>query len=122
MISHLLLVALGGAAGSVLRYGLSLLLNAAWPALGHYPLGTLTANVIGCFLLGLVLGWQARLSEGQVLLLATGLCGGLTTFSTLEAEAWAMGRLNLARAALYLALSLSLGLGAFVGGLSLARR
>ncbi len=122
MVSNLLLVALGGAAGSVLRYGLSLLLNAAWPALGHYPLGTLTANVVGCFLLGLVLGWQARLSESQLLLLATGLCGGLTTFSTLEAEAWAIGRLQWGRAALYLALSISLGLAALAGGLALARR
>jgi CrcB protein len=78
----LLLVAVGGAAGAVARYGLSELLPAA-P--GGLPVATLLTNLLGCLLLGLLVG---RYREHPVLrpLLGTGVLGGFTTFSTLALQ------------------------------------
>jgi fluoride exporter len=81
MFNNLLLVAAGGAAGSVLRYLLQLLLNAAFPA------GTLVANITGCFLIGLLWGYFAKTpDETGKLLLMTGFCGGFTTLSAFSHE------------------------------------
>jgi fluoride exporter len=79
---NLLLVALGGALGSVLRYGCSRLLNG--PA---FPFGTLAVNLIGSFLIGLL--WAAftkETDEPRRLLLIAGFCGGFTTFSAFSLE------------------------------------
>lgn len=76
-------MALGGATGSVLRYLTTLLSNRF---LGQaFPWGTLLANVIGCFIIGLL---AERLAQGHHLryLLITGFCGGYTTFSTFALE------------------------------------
>jgi fluoride exporter len=81
------LVGLGGLAGSVARYGLSLLaqrLSFEWPA------GTLAANLVGCFLIGAIAELAGRgdsLSPEARLLLATGFCGGFTTMSSFVYEA-----------------------------------
>ncbi len=82
----LLMVFLGGGLGSVLRYAISKYLNLL-PV--HIPLGTLTVNVLGSLLLGLFLGIALKggqLSNNLVLFLATGFCGGFTTFSTFAFE------------------------------------
>ena len=83
----LLAVGGGAACGAWMRWALGLWLNAALPQL---PLGTLAANVVGGYLVGLALAWFA-LSEGVPpelrLLVVTGFLGGLTTFSTFSAEA-----------------------------------
>jgi|SRR6476469_6054943 len=82
MLKNILLVAAGGAAGSALRYLLSLMIGNK-----SFPYATLTINIIGCFVIGLVLGYFSK--EDQLpwrLLLATGLCGGFTTFSAFSAE------------------------------------
>ena len=71
-----LLVALGGGAGASGRY----LLARYVPAYKGFPAATFAANVIGCFLLGLFTG--AALSTEMAALLATGFCGGLSTYST----------------------------------------
>lgn len=80
-------VGIGAALGAWARWGLGLWLNAMLPQL---PLGTLTANIVGGYLIGLALAWFA-LSEGVPpearLLIITGFLGGLTTFSTFSAEA-----------------------------------
>ena len=76
----------GASLGAVLRWVLGLRLNPLLPAL---PLGTLVANLLGGYAIGLVLGWLAQHPElpPQVrLFLVTGLLGGLTTFSTFSAE------------------------------------
>lgn len=82
------LAAVGGGAalGAWARWGLSFWLN---PRVAHLPLGTLAANLIGAYCIGLALAWFAAtpdLSPIVRLLLVTGLLGGLTTFSTFSAE------------------------------------
>lgn len=81
-----LAVGLGAALGAWLRWGLGLWLNPVYPAL---PLGTLAANLIGGFSIGLVIAWltdHPTLPPEVRLFLITGLLGGLTTFSTYSAE------------------------------------
>jgi CrcB protein len=76
----------GASLGAVLRWLLGLQLNHLLP---HLPLGTLAANLIGGYAIGLVLGWLGQhpeLSPQLRLFLVTGLLGGLTTFSTFSAE------------------------------------
>jgi len=100
MIENLLAVAAGGALGAVLRAGLILWVAAraarwtgkASPGHGFAPaLATLLANTLGCLLLGAWL-FDSFLSSDDLppvwirLLIATGLCGGLTTFSSLCAD------------------------------------
>ncbi len=79
------LVGSGAAAGAMLRYVLGSLLNTLHPLI---PIGTLTANLLGGLLMGLVVAYSASLSLEVRLLLATGFLGGLTTFSTFSAEAF----------------------------------
>ena len=83
----LLAVGGGAALGAWSRWALGLWLNALLPQL---PLGTLAANLVGGYLIGLALAWFA-LAEGVPpelrLLVVTGFLGGLTTFSTFSAEA-----------------------------------
>lgn len=86
MLQILMAVFIGGGTGSVLRWFLSMKLN---PVHGALPLGTLTANLIGAFIIGLGLATFSRLTHLDPvwkLLITTGFCGGLTTFSTFSAE------------------------------------
>lgn len=81
-----LAVGIGAALGAWLRWGLAVLLNDRFPAL---PPGTLAANVLGGFLIGVAMEWFSRhlgLSPEIRLLAVTGFLGGLTTFSTFSAE------------------------------------
>ncbi|MGK9172246.1 fluoride efflux transporter CrcB [Yokenella regensburgei] len=86
MLQLLLAVFIGGGTGSVARWALSMKLNPAHHAI---PIGTLTANLVGAFIIGLGLAWFNRMPQIDPvwkLLLTTGFCGGLTTFSTFSAE------------------------------------
>lgn len=81
-----LLVFLGGGLGSVARYWISLKLNNFENAI---PYGTLMANILGSLIIGFILGYSSRtglLNENHSLLIATGFCGGFTTFSTFAYE------------------------------------
>lgn len=117
-----LAVALGGAGGSVARYGVGLLLERA-P--GAFPLGTLAVNVVGSFLIGVFSRWlsQPALDPVVRIALTVGFCGGFTTFSTFSAELVAMvqeGRLT--RAAGYVMLSVTLAVAATIAGLAFGDR
>ena len=84
---NVLAVAGGAAIGALLRWWLGLGLNAIWPML---PLGTLLANWIGGYVIGVLaalVSLNAGISEPMRLFLITGLLGGLTTFSTFSLEA-----------------------------------
>ncbi len=84
MLLNCLFVGLGGFAGSVLRYLVTLL-----PFGAGLPIKTLVINVLGSFVLGLVCALAARhvnASPQLVLMLKVGLCGGFTTFSTFALE------------------------------------
>ena len=85
-MKQLVFVFLGGGFGSVLRYVIGKLLNNTENGV---PYGTFVANILGSLLIGIVLGLAAKhdsLSQNQTLLLATGFCGGFTTFSTFAYE------------------------------------
>ncbi|MDB5898624.1 MAG: fluoride ion transporter CrcB [Ramlibacter sp.] len=86
MLLSIVAIGAGASLGALLRWVLSLHLNPLLPAL---PLGTLAANLIGGYAVGVALGWLALHPElpPQVrLFVITGLLGGLTTFSTFSAE------------------------------------
>ncbi|QSW36532.1 fluoride efflux transporter CrcB [Leclercia pneumoniae] len=86
MFQLLLAVFIGGGTGSVARCLLSMRFN---PLHQIIPLGTLAANLIGAFIIGMGLAWFNRMTHIDPvwkLLITTGFCGGLTTFSTFSAE------------------------------------
>ncbi|RZT96261.1 camphor resistance protein CrcB [Ancylomarina subtilis] len=87
MIKNILLIGIGGFVGSVARYFLSRLnLNIAFFAI---PIGTLSVNVLGSFIIGLLMGISDKstiLTADLRLLLMVGLCGGFTTFSSFTSE------------------------------------
>ena len=81
-----LLVFWGGGLGSGLRYLFTITMNQYSKVL---PFGTFTVNMLGCLLIGLILGYAQKentLTSNQTLLLATGFCGGFTTFSAFANE------------------------------------
>src|SRR5690554_1289691 len=85
-MKSLALIFMGGGLGSILRYLLAKFLNSHETGV---PYGTLLVNILGSLLLGIVLGWALKnntLSSATVLFLATGFCGGFTTFSTFAYE------------------------------------
>lgn len=85
-MKNILLVFLGGGFGSVLRFIIGKYLNNAETGI---PYGTFAANILGSLLIGIILGLAAKnntLSQSHTLLLATGFCGGFTTFSTFAYE------------------------------------
>lgn len=88
LLKNFLLVGLGGAVGSMLRYGVYLLFPVK-----DFPLATLLVNIIGSFIIGAVLAMgikdEAFLNHWK-LFLATGICGGFTTFSAFSAENMAL--------------------------------
>jgi CrcB protein len=84
MIKNFLLVAAGGGMGAMLRYGTFFLVKNQ-----PFPYATLLINILGSFLLGIIMALSLKndhISEGAKLFLATGICGGFTTFSTFSFE------------------------------------
>lgn len=118
-MTQILLVALGGAVGSVARYGVGM---AAARLLGlGYPWGTLIVNVLGGLAMGALFVRIGPDQENLRLLLGVGLLGGFTTFSAFSLETLRLMEQGPAPAALYIAASLVLSIGACWLGYSLGR-
>ena len=121
-----LLVAAGGALGAMARYGLGLTVGRLAPG-AAWPWATLTANITGGLLMGLLAGWLAlKAGAGQEsirLFAAVGLLGGFTTFSAFSLEtALMIESRQFALAGGYVAASVVLSVLALFIGLMVARR
>ena len=120
-MKQILLVFIGGGTGSILRYLISRGLNTATVL----PLGTLLVNVVGSLLIGFVIGLgyrQQLISENGMLLLATGFCGGFTTFSAFSYENQLFLKSgDFMSLGIYTASSLILGIAATFAGLYASR-
>ena len=115
MIKNLFIVGLGGGIGSIIRYAASLLINSKL-----FPYATLAVNITGSFIIGLVFALtikEAGFSNNWKLFLATGICGGFTTFSAFSLENVELlqnGKIGIAGT--YILLSVILGiLATFLG-------
>lgn len=121
-MKHVLLIFLGGGLGSVLRYLISSYFNSSESQL---YLGTFLVNIIGCLLIGLIVGISLRntwMSTETSLLLGAGFCGGFTTFSTFSMEMQALLREgNLLMFFGYMAASILIGILMVMLGLWLSR-
>jgi CrcB protein len=116
-------IAAGGAIGAVLRHGTGL---AAMRLIGpDYPWGTLIVNIVGSFVMGLLIGLFAHLwqpSQDMKAFLTVGVLGGFTTFSSFSLDAvmlWERG--NMIGAGLYVLASVAVSLVALIAGLYLMR-
>jgi len=115
---ELLVIGAGGCLGAIARYGISGLVHRYYS--GSFPLGTLTVNVLGCFLIGSLMTLvetRQLLAPNTRAFLMIGLLGSLTTFSTLGYETVALLRgAELRFAAMSLLANGVLGLGAVILG------
>lgn len=119
----MLLVAIGGALGSLLRYGVGRwVIGLTGPG---FPTGTFAVNIVGGLFMGLLAGWLARIgedAEGLRLLLGVGVLGGFTTFSAFSLEVYNMIiRAEIALAAAYAVSSTTGSVLAVLAGVWLMR-
>lgn len=118
IIMNYLAIFIGGGLGSVMRYGIQMLMHERI-AIYNFPWATFTVNIVGSFLIGLFYALSAKinLSDEVRLFLTAGLCGGFTTFSTFSND-----NLELIRSGewtmciIYTLLSVVLGLSACLAG------
>lgn len=123
MLKTVLFIFLGGGLGSVFRYGTSLLTQKFYT--NAFPLATFLVNVIGCFIIGALIGFSDKLfatNSDVRLLFITGFCGGYTTFSAFGLENMQLIQNNqLGLAFTNIALSVIVGILAIWLGLFLAK-
>lgn len=119
MLRAILAISAGSSLGALLRWVLGTRLNALYPAI---PPGTLAANAIGGFVVGFAIAYFAEardLAPEWRLLIITGFCGGLTTFSTFSAEVVSLLQEgDVARAAAAIGLHLAASFAATVAGMA----
>ncbi|SFJ50499.1 fluoride efflux transporter CrcB [Jannaschia pohangensis] len=117
MMFTTLQVALGGAIGAALRFLLGMALLRP-----GFPVGVLTANVVGSFLMGLAVVYLGRNAPGWQPFVLTGVLGGFTTFSAFSLETLTLiERGDTGQALSYVALSVGLSLAAIWLGVTFAR-
>lgn len=119
MIPTVIQVALGGAIGAAARYGVGVALVRP----GAFPIGVLTVNIIGSFLMGLIVVYlgQKMLSHLNPFLM-TGILGGFTTFSAFSLEAYTLfERGEVGQAAIYVIASVVLSIAALIAGIFIMR-
>lgn len=122
MISSLSLVALGGAIGASLRYLTGVAVLRLFGATA-FPLGVITVNIIGSFIMGVFVVAAAERGLTHISpLVMTGILGGFTTFSSFSLETMTLiERGDVGQAGLYILLSVGLSVGALALGLYMAR-
>jgi len=123
MKTNLILIATGGLLGSVARYLSVVYFTKLIP--GNFPYGTFFVNIAGCLVIGIIYGLSLRfvwLTPQWRLLLATGFCGGFTTFSAFALEnVQLLQQNNYTIFALYSITSFALGLVAVLAGIGLTK-
>ena len=122
ILKNILAVGAGSCVGGIARY----LISIAMKGVGKgFPWGTLTVNLIGCLLIGLLWGYFSKTATegtGWALFLTIGLCGGFTTFSTFSKEALVILQSgNVLSFALYLAVSILAGIALVAAGCYMIR-
>jgi CrcB protein len=120
MLKGLLLIGIGGMIGSMLRYLFAVLIKPQ-----SFPYATLSVNILGSLLIGVIMGWVLKnegLNTNWKLFLATGLCGGFTTFSAFSLECVQLiEQQRYAAMFAYIGLSIVVGLAATFAGIQLTR-
>ena len=123
LLKNILLVAIGGAAGSVARFISNRYVSPLFA--NPFPLGTFLVNITGCFIIGILYGISVKhqlLTKEMQLLLMTGFCGGFTTFSAFTLEGMVLiQEQRLITFFLYFALSVIVGLAATFAGVWFTR-
>lgn len=123
MLRNLLLIGTGSFVGGICRHLCQQLITKYFPT--AIPLGTLSVNVVGSFIIGILYGLAAKnniISPQFKLLLATGFCGGYTTFSSFALENFTLLQNGeFFNTALYIVSSLVAGIGAVYLGITLIR-
>ena len=123
-MSGILYVALGGALGASGRYGLGLFVDRLSGS--SFPYGTMSANILGSFLMGILVAWLAAKGAGNEtarLFIGVGLLGGFTTFSSFSLDAMNLLRdKGIAPFLSYVLISVIVSLIAIAAGLWLARK
>lgn len=120
---NILFVGIGGMLGSIARYLTTVFFTKMF--ISHVPYGTFAVNILGCLVIGFIYGLALRfswLTPEWRLFLATGICGGYTTFSSFALEnVQLLQQANYTTFALYSIASFILGLAAVFGGIALTK-
>jgi CrcB protein len=123
-MNAVILVGIGGALGSIARYGSGVLVGRIWPT--TFPLATMMVNIAGSLAMGLFIGWLARTTPAWQadarLFVAIGVLGGFTTLSSFSLDTVSLiERGEWGQALLYVLLSVVISVAALFAGLLITR-